>query len=100
MHIDGVDTSLIELRRNRNLTQVQLGKAIKVSSSLISAYEKSDRLPSLDVLIRLSDFFHVSTDYILGCEPKTPLNLDGLSPKDKEAVLTIIESLKNNSGQH
>ena len=91
---------LTELRHQRNLTQVEVGKAINVSSSLISAYEIGGRTPTLTILVKLARFYHVTTDYLLGCESKSQLSLDGLSPKDKEAVETIIKSLKNSVGHH
>lgn len=91
---NGLDTRLKQLRHDRRLTQLQVAKALSISSALISAYELGSRGPTLENLIALSRFYHVSTDFLLGCEPKTPVNLDGLAPKDKEAVLTIIKSLK------
>lgn len=98
--IDGLEKRLTELRHQRNLTQVEVGKAINVSSSLISAYEIGGRTPTLTILVKLARFYHVTTDYLLGCESKSQLSLDGLSPKDKEAVETIIKSLKNSVGHH
>ena len=98
--IDGLDKRLIELRHQRHLTQVEVGKANNVSSSLISAYELGGRAPTLAILVRLAKFYHVTTDYLLGCESKSQITLDDLSPKDRDAVETIIKSLKNNSGHH
>lgn len=92
--INGLDTRLKQLRHDRHLTQLQVAKAIPISSALISAYELGSRVPPLDNLVRLAAFYNVTTDFLLGCESKTPVSLDGLSPKDKEAILTIIKSLK------
>lgn len=92
--IDGLDTRLKQLRHDRHLTQLQVANAVHISSALISAYELGSRVPPLDNLIRIAKFYHVTTDFLLGCESKLPVNLDGLAPKDKEAVLTIIKSLK------
>lgn len=98
--IDGLEKRLTELRRQRHLTQVEVAKAISVSSSLISAYETGGRAPTLEILVKLAAFYHVTTDYLLGCESKSQLTLDGLSTKDRDAVETIIKSLKTNSGHH
>lgn len=97
--INGLTTRLTELRHKSHLTQVEAGRLIGVSSSLISAYETGYRVPPLETLVRYAATFHVTTDYLLGCETNSPLNLDGLSPKDKEAVETIIRSLKS-KGHH
>lgn len=92
--INGLDTRLKQLRIDRHLTQLQVAKNLNISSALISAYELGSRTPTLENLISLARFYHVTTDFLLGCDTKLPVNLDGLSPKDKEAVLTIIKSLK------
>lgn len=94
MIINGLDTRLQQLRHDRHLTQLQVAKALHISSALISAYELGSRGPTLENLVSLARFYHVTTDFLLGCETKTPVSLDGLAPKDKEAVLTIIKSLK------
>ena len=61
---------LKELRINAKLTQAQLGELIGVTKSVISFYELQERSPSPDVLIKLSQVFHVSTDYLLGLTTK------------------------------
>lgn len=88
-----------ELRLKRRLKQSDVAKSINVTNALISALELGDRTPSMDVLISLCDFFHVSADYLLGIKTQDTLNLDGLTPKDKEAVLIIVDSLKS-KGYH
>ena len=55
-----------ELRKERNLTQEELGKLINVTKVSICCYEKGTRLPSLETLIDLSQVFGVSVDYLLG----------------------------------
>ena len=57
---------LKELRDTRNMTQQELGNALNISPSTIGMYEQGRRYPSIDILRRMADFFHVSTDYILG----------------------------------
>lgn len=63
---------LAELRNDQKITQKELAKVLFVSPGTISNYEKNIHMPDLDKLIILADFFHVSTDYILG---RTPINL-------------------------
>ncbi len=81
----------------QHLSQTELSKRIGVTNALISAIEKGERSPSLETLIKLARQFKVSTDYLLGIKAKEPINLDGLSPSEVQAVTTIIKSLKNRS---
>ena len=85
---------LRELRLKFYWNQSQLAKRAHVSTSLISSYEKSERFPSVDMLIKLSDIFCYSTDYLLGLEHERTLNIDGLSDRQLKLVTELISELK------
>ena len=54
------------LREENNITQEEIKKKLNLSSKgIVSMYEKEDRKPSLEVLIKLSEIFNCSIDYIL-----------------------------------
>lgn len=55
-----------ELRKQKGLSQEELGNIINVQKSAISKYELGRAVPSSDVLIKLADFFGVTVDYLLG----------------------------------
>lgn len=57
---------LKKLRKEKKLTQTELGSKINVTKVSISGYESGNRSPDTDTLQRLADFFEVSTDYLLG----------------------------------
>lgn len=57
---------LLELRRQRDLSQSELANYIGVNKQTISQYERGVRRPDLDTLSILCDFFNVSSDYLLG----------------------------------
>lgn len=57
---------LAELRQDKGLTQKELGQVICVSPGTISNYENGVHLPDAEKLIELADYFHVTTDYLLG----------------------------------
>lgn len=57
---------LVELREKNHLSQSAVANRIGVTPALISAYEKTERNPSIDKLVALADVYHTSTDYILG----------------------------------
>jgi len=54
------------LREEMGLKQEDLAKEISVSPSTIGMYEINKREPNNDITIRLSNFFNVSIDYLLG----------------------------------
>ena len=54
------------LRKERGITQKQAAMDLGISQALLSHYEKGLRECGLDFLIRLCDYYNVSSDYILG----------------------------------
>lgn len=74
---------LRELRTQKGLTQAELSKALQVSASSIGMYEQGRREPDNETLGRIANFFHVSTDYLLGRtdEPHTPAPAEPPAPK-------------------
>ena len=61
---------LKEQSRKENLTQRQVGEAIGLKSNTVNQWETGERLPSLESLCRLSHFFGVTIDYLLGQSDK------------------------------
>ncbi len=54
------------LRVEKNLSQEELGKAVHVTQTMISQWEKGKKEPGREVAAALADFFCVSLDYLLG----------------------------------
>lgn len=54
------------LRRQNRLSQADLADFLNVKPNTISRYESGAREPDIDVLLKLADYFHVTTDYLLG----------------------------------
>ena len=57
---------LKELRKEKNMTQVQLAEALGVSKGTVAMWEIGKREPNFETLNRLSDIFDKRIDYILG----------------------------------
>ena len=57
---------LRSLRNEKKYRQEDIAEVLGLSKQVISNYENGLREPSFDILIKLSEFFNVSTDYLLG----------------------------------
>lgn len=55
-----------DLREDAELSQTELAAALDIAQTTYSGYERGFREPSLEMLCRIADFFHTSTDYLLG----------------------------------
>ncbi len=57
---------LKELRIENNLTQQQLAKELNVSGNTIHSWETDKQEPSMTALLKISNIFNVSLDYLCG----------------------------------
>lgn len=55
-----------ELRKSKNLTQTDLGKILGVGKTTISMYENGNSTPNDEIKLKISEYFDVSLDYLLG----------------------------------
>ena len=80
--MDGFGERLRRLRKSRDITQSDLAEYIGVVPSAVGKYERlADSYPSVEALIKISDYFDVSIDYLLkGTMPSGSVenNINGL----------------------
>ncbi len=57
---------LENLLEERNLTQKKLSTELHIAPSTLNGYLRKDREPDYGTLIKISEYFQVSTDFILG----------------------------------
>jgi transcriptional regulator with XRE-family HTH domain len=81
------------LRMNKNLSQVDLAKCLGVTKQSVSNWENENIMPSIEMLIKIANYFSVSTDYLLGLSEKHTLNTDGLSDLQISHIQTIIDDI-------
>lgn len=95
------------LREEFGYTQQDLANRLNASKSVIGLYESETRKPSLEILIKLSQIFNCSIDYLLGkSDIRNPQKIDinemdiafasgikGLNKENQEIAKNIIEGL-------
>lgn len=64
-----------ELRQKKGLTQLQLANKLYISQNTCSRFESGVRPMPAEILIRLSEYYEVSTDYILRLTDNPKRNL-------------------------
>lgn len=91
--------NLKKLREKKKMTQTRLSVEIEVSQEIISHYEVGESKPNIDNLIKIADFFHCSTDYLLNRtnNPAIPKNLDN---NDDNDILYKYNSLSDENKKH
>ncbi len=102
-----INEKLKTLRQSKNLTQNEAAKLLEISLSSYQKYEreKNSITPSLEALIKLANFYHVTTDYLLGRNDndnhsssknlvdETIKELEKLPPKYREIFLDLLKKM-------
>ncbi len=81
---------IIDLRKRNGWSQEELASKLGVSRQSVSKWESAASIPDLDKIIRLSDLFGVSTDYLLkdSMEPEAA-GSEGVGDSDEEPMRTM-----------
>ncbi len=82
------------LRVSHKYTQEDLALKIKVSKSAIGMYEQNRRSPDLETLLKLSDIFEVSVDYLLGKDTHTTPSTNRSIPAEDDRLLKYFHKIK------
>lgn len=83
-----------ELRLSLGINQVQFAKKLNVTKQCVSNWENANLQPSIDMLIRISRTFSVSTDYLLGLNDKPTLSAEGLTSEQILHLRVIIDDIR------
>ena len=84
------------LRLSYNLSQVQLAGELNVSKQTISNWENNNVLPSIEMLIKISRFFAVSTDYLLELDHRRYIEVTNLTDAQLAHIQQIIKDINGN----
>ncbi len=81
------------LRLAHNLNQVQLADSLNVSKQTVSNWENNNILPSIEMLIKISNYFSVSTDFLLELDSRNYIEVTGLSDTQLAHIRQIISDI-------
>lgn len=90
---------LNKLLKDNNMFQTDLSKYVGYSSQAVSKWCRGDSEPDLNSLIKIANFFNVTTDYLLGIDSKENKSNTNLKDLEKEALRkTLVNAgyMKNN----
>ena len=59
---------LKELRIEKGLSQQQFAQELNVTQPAVAKWESGERIPSLDLLIDIRNYFGCTLDYLVGLE--------------------------------
>ena len=82
------------LRTQKGLNQVELAKELCVTKQFVSNWENDNVLPSIEMLVKIADYFGVTTDFLLGRTAKQEINVDGLTDEEIAHIRFLVGDIK------
>ena len=89
-----ISENIRQLRIAKGINQVELAKELGVTKQCVSNWENDNILPSIEMLIKIADFFGVSTDFLLGITKEKVIDVEGLKDEEISHLRAIAEDLK------
>ena len=90
-----LNENIKRLRTANNITQVELAADLGVSKQCVSNWENDYIQPSIEMLIKIAQYFKVSTDFLLDLDDSKQINVSGLNDKEIAHIRLIVEDLIN-----
>ena len=84
-----------ELRVSLKMNQIEFANKLNVTKQCVSNWESGYIQPSIDTLIRITETFSVSADWLLGLSHQNILDISGLSMEKIVHLQNIINDLQN-----
>ena len=91
-----------ELRKKNNLTQQQLANIVGITATGVSYWETGNATPNMETLNKLSNYFGVTVNYLLGIKDnmeednsRTAIlfrKTEQVAPEEKDKMLDILDS--------
>ncbi len=97
-----IGEKITALRKEKNLSQTDLGKAAGVSREIIGRYERNEVLPSIEVAEKIADVLEISLDYMAGNSKKAPVDkktmklihdIEDLEPTVKDKLIFLANAI-------
>lgn len=82
------------LREARGWTQAELARKMNMTRNGINSWEQGLSMPSPPSLVDLARLFSVSTDYLLGVENYSAVNVTGLNEADVALLAQLADRLR------
>ena len=88
-------TKIQELRSALGWSQVDLAKRLGVAKQTVSNWENENIQPSIEMLVRLTKLFNVTSDYLLGLDNIPRLSVEGLPVHVVSHLAQLVEDYRS-----
>ena len=86
--------SLNDIMMEKDIKAINLAKALGLGTSTLSRYTRGQRLPNLECLVKIADYFNCTTDYLLGLEDESSTTIFLPTPPFAERLEYLLSYFK------
>lgn len=93
--INVIGERIKKLREEKGFTQKQFSEAVAINISTLASYERDTREPGIDLILKVANYFNVTTDYLTGASDYRNPSLQQIGEKTHlaEESIEILSSL-------
>lgn len=88
-----LNDNIKKLRVAIGLNQVEFAKILGVSKQCVSNWENDNVMPSIEMLVKIADFFNVTTDFLLGRNEKSYIDVSSLTDEQISHISLIVSDM-------
>ena len=97
---DSFGKRLLEVRKDKKMSQEELAKSVNVHGAVIGRYERDEVKPSIEMAAKIADALEVSLDYLVGNTDsaldksiiKRVLDIQKLNLQDRSHVFALLDA--------
>lgn len=86
-----IGDTIRSLREKTGYSQSELARRLSVTRSSVNAWESGLSAPTAVYIIELAKIFHVTSDYILGLDTSSQLNLSGFNEREVKILYSLAD---------
>lgn len=90
-----ISQKILLQRKKKGISQEDLANTLNVSRQAVSKWESSQSVPDMDKIVALSNYFNITTDYLLKDEIETIDSADNYSSKNIDMQMLNKELSEN-----
>jgi len=83
-----------EVRTAYGMNQVILAQKMGVTKQCVSNWENGYIQPSIDMLVKLSQLFSVTVDFLLGISDRRTIDINGLTAEQIARIQGLIDDIR------
>lgn len=90
MNKANIGLTISSVRKEKNMTQIELAKKLNVTDKAVSKWERGISCPDINTIPQLAEILGISTDELMGCSEQNNCNNEVMSKRNIKNIVQLI----------